>query len=262
MSMHRFRPATLLGAGALLVFPTMAVAQGINIESYLPSTDPSVAGRIVQLMVLITVLSVAPGLLMMVTSFTRFVMALSFLRAGLGLQTTPSNLVLVSLALFLTMFVMAPTFDEAWRTGVKPLVDNQITPEEGYNRTTAPFRTFMKTNVRDKDLATFRAMAEQRTGSAGTAGRRRFPNPYPGVHGFRASSRLRDRLPDRASFHRHRFGCRYSPDVHGHDDDAANRHLAAAQGLVLRDDRWLDPAGRGVGQVIYPIAVRRGAICK
>lgn len=166
MILRRIRLAGTLGAGAMLVLPTVAVAQGINIESYLPSTDPTVAGRIVQLMVLITVLSVAPGLLMMVTSFTRFVIALSFLRAGLGLQTTPSNLVLVSLALFLTMFVMAPTFDEAWRAGVKPLVDSQITPEEGYGRTTAPFRTFMKANVRDKDLATFRTMAEQRAGSA------------------------------------------------------------------------------------------------
>lgn len=166
MILRRIRLTGILGAGAMLVLPTVALAQGINIESYLPSTDPTVAGRIVQLMVLITVLSVAPGLLMMVTSFTRFVIALSFLRAGLGLQTTPSNLVLISLALFLTMFVMTPTFDEAWRAGVKPLVDNQITPEEGYNRTTAPFRTFMKANVRDKDLATFRTMAEERAGSA------------------------------------------------------------------------------------------------
>lgn len=166
MILRRIRLTGILGAGAMLVLPTVALAQGINIESYLPSTDPTVAGRIVQLMVLITVLSVAPGLLMMVTSFTRFVIALSFLRAGLGLQTTPSNLVLISLALFLTMFVMTPTFDEAWRAGVKPLVDNQITPEEGYSRTTAPFRTFMKANVRDKDLATFRTMAEERAGSA------------------------------------------------------------------------------------------------
>ena len=79
---------------------------------------------------LLTVLSVAPGLLIMVTSFTRFVIALSFLRTGLGLQSTPATLVLISLSLFLTFYVMAPTFDKAWQDGVRPLMANTITEEE------------------------------------------------------------------------------------------------------------------------------------
>ena len=78
-------------------------------------------------------LSVAPGLLIMVTSFTRFVVALSFLRAGLGLQSTPANLVLISLALFMTFFVMAPTFDRAWQNGLQPLMDNEIIEQEAYH---------------------------------------------------------------------------------------------------------------------------------
>ena len=76
-------------------------------------------------------LSVAPGLLIMVTCFTRFVVALSFLRAGLGLQTTPANLILISLALFMTFYVMGPTFDQAWQNGVQPLMENKINEAGG-----------------------------------------------------------------------------------------------------------------------------------
>ncbi len=68
---------------------------------------------------ILTVLSLAPGILIMVTSFTRFVVALSFLRSGIGLQTTPANIILISLALFMTFYVMAPTFDAAWKNGLQ-----------------------------------------------------------------------------------------------------------------------------------------------
>ncbi len=91
---------------------------------------------------LLTVLSLAPGLLIMVTSFTRFVVALSFLRTGLGLQTTPANIVMISLALFLTFYVMAPTFDRAWQNGLQPLMKNEITEQEAYSRVTDPFPRF------------------------------------------------------------------------------------------------------------------------
>ena len=116
----------------------------------------------IQLIIVVTVLSIAPGLLIMVTCFTRFVIALSFLRTGLGLQTTPANLILVSLALFMTFYVMAPTFDEAWSKGLKPFVENQITEEEAFTRTTAPFKTFMKAHVRQKDLDLFAELADGR----------------------------------------------------------------------------------------------------
>jgi len=108
------------------------------------------------------VLSIAPGLLIMVTSFTRFVVAFSFLRSGLGLQSTPANLVLVSLALFLTFFVMAPVFEKAKTNGLDPYMAKEITDEEAYERITEPFRTFMLKNVREKDLALFQGIAEER----------------------------------------------------------------------------------------------------
>ena len=98
----------------LMVVPHAAAAQGLNFENLLPSGDQTVTGRMVQIILVVTMLSVAPGLLMMVTCFTRFVIVLSLLRSGLGLQTTPANMILVSLALFMTFFVMAPTLERAW----------------------------------------------------------------------------------------------------------------------------------------------------
>jgi flagellar biosynthetic protein FliP len=157
---------------ALLLIPEAALAQatppapsqGFNFESLLPSGEQTVTGRMVQLIVLITMLSVAPGLLMMVTCFTRFVIVLSLLRAGIGLQTTPANMILVSLALFMTLYVMAPTFDKIWQNGLKPFAENKITEEEAYTQITQPLREFMMANVRPKDLELFEDLAEERFG--------------------------------------------------------------------------------------------------
>jgi flagellar biosynthesis protein FliP len=143
-----------------------AHAQLPSLEDIIPAGDASVSGRIVQYILLITILSVAPGLLIMVTSFTRFAIAFSFLRSGLGLQSTPANLVLISLSLFLTFFVMAPTFDKAWQEGLQPLVDNKITEAEAYGKITGPFRDFMSKNVREKDLALFQDLARGLPGPA------------------------------------------------------------------------------------------------
>jgi flagellar biosynthesis protein FliP len=150
--------ATLL---VLLAATSAGHAQIPTLEQLVPSGDPTAAGRIVQLIAVITVLSVAPGLLIMVTCFTRFVIALSFLRAGLGLQTTPANLILISLALFMTFYVMGPTFDKAWQSGVQPLMEKKITEQEAYSRITSPFRSFMRANVRDKDLKLFSELASE-----------------------------------------------------------------------------------------------------
>ncbi|TFV40958.1 flagellar type III secretion system pore protein FliP [Bradyrhizobium frederickii] len=155
------RVKVLLPALIMVVLPEVALAQIPDLNSLLPPGNGSTSGRIIQLMALITVLSVAPGLLIMVTSFTRFAVALSFLRAGLGLQTTPANLVLISLALFMTFYVMAPTFDRAWETGVQPLMKNEISEEQAYLKITDPFREFMLAHVRDKDLQTFESLAAE-----------------------------------------------------------------------------------------------------
>jgi len=144
---------------ALLLTSAAAYAQVPSLETLLPPGDGAVSGRIIQLVALLTVLSLAPGLLIMVTSFTRFVVAFSFLRSGLGLQSTPANIFLVSLSLFMTFFVMGPTFDRAWNEGVRPLTENRISEAEAFTKTTEPFREFMLTHVRPKDLQTFTDLA-------------------------------------------------------------------------------------------------------
>jgi flagellar biosynthetic protein FliP len=136
----------------LLAGADSAAAQSINLDF---GDGASSTGTIIQLLALLTVLSLAPAILIMVTSFTRIVVVLSFLRSALGTQTTPPNMVIVSLALFLTGFVMAPTFEKAYNDGLAPLIAGQIDEEEAFTRTMAPVRTFMLAQVRDQDLELF-----------------------------------------------------------------------------------------------------------
>ncbi|MTI16925.1 flagellar biosynthesis protein FliP [Rhodobacteraceae bacterium RKSG542] len=145
--------------GILLATTSAAFSQELDLSALLPEGQATASGRIIQYVLILTVLSLAPGILIMVTSFTRFVVAFSFLRSSMGLQTTPANIILISLALFMTFYVMAPTFDKAWQTGLKPLIDNEITERVAYKNITAPFREFMLDNVREKDLVLFDDLA-------------------------------------------------------------------------------------------------------
>src|SRR5579863_6176965 len=147
-------------AVALLAASYPASAQTVDLNALIPAGGATASGRIIELVAILTVLSVAPGLLIMVTSFTRFIVALSFLRSGLGLQSTPANLVLISLSLFMTFFVMSPTFDRAWQNGVKPMLDNTISQQDAYVAVTQPFREFMLAQVRDKDLNLFEDLSK------------------------------------------------------------------------------------------------------
>jgi len=117
-------------------------------------------GQILQLLVLITVLSLAPGILVMVTSFTRIIVALSFLRSALGIQQTPPNVVMISLALFLTGAIMAPTFQRAYQDGLAPLIAGEIDEGAAFDRGMQPFREFMLTQVREEDLELFLGIAK------------------------------------------------------------------------------------------------------
>lgn len=157
------RIALGLGAAAMILAATTggALAQGFSLQQLIPAGSGTASGQIVQLVALLTVLSLAPGLLIMVTSFTRFIIAFSLLRSGLGLQTTPANLIMISLALFMTFYVMAPAFDRAWQNGVQPLMNNQISQETALQQISAPFREFMQRQVRDKDLELFESLADQ-----------------------------------------------------------------------------------------------------
>ena len=121
--------------------------------------EATLSGRIVQLLAITTVLSLAPGLLVMTTSFTCFVIVLSILRSALGLAQTPPNIVLTSMALFMTFFVMQPVFEDAWEDGLQPLLDDAITETQAIERIAAPFRSFMYANTRPSDLTLFEDIA-------------------------------------------------------------------------------------------------------
>jgi flagellar biosynthetic protein FliP len=146
----------------LIAFPLAAAAQTVDLGSLIPTGGASATGRVLQIAAILTALSVAPGLLIMVTSFTRFIVALSFLRTGLGLQSTPANVVLTSLALFMTLFVMAPTFDRAWREGLQPLMENALPQDKALTAISQPFRDFMLAQVREKDMALFENLSRGR----------------------------------------------------------------------------------------------------
>jgi flagellar biosynthetic protein FliP len=152
----------LLILAAMMAVPELAHAQQLPSNLLNLPVDGSVAAWIIRTFGLLTVLSVAPGILIMVTSFPRFVIAFSILRTGLGLASTPSNMILLSLSLFMTFYVMQPTFDQAWQTGVQPLLTNQINEQQAVERIAEPFRTFMTRNTREKDLALFVDLARER----------------------------------------------------------------------------------------------------
>lgn len=149
--------AAACGAAAVLLVEP-AAAQSLSLE--LGEGEGSATGRILQLVALVTVLSLAPSILVMVTSFTRIVVVLSFLRSALGIQQTPPNSVLISLALFLTLFVMMPTLEQVYEEAVQPLVNEEVDELTALELAAAPVRTFMLGHVREQDLRLFMDMAD------------------------------------------------------------------------------------------------------
>jgi flagellar biosynthetic protein FliP len=138
----------------LLLVPVIGHGQSVNIDLGAAGQAGATA-RIVELTVLITVLSLAPSLLVMTTAFTRIVIVLSLLRNALSTQGTPPNVVLIGLALFLSFFVMEPAMNQAWINGIQPMTQGRISEAEGLRLATEPFHTFMTDNVRDEDLRFF-----------------------------------------------------------------------------------------------------------
>jgi len=123
---------------------------------------PEQMATVLQILLLLTILSVAPSLLLMVTSFTRLAVVFSLLRHALGTQQTPPTQVLVALALFLTFFIMAPVFKEAYENGVSPYLAGEIGDEELFRSALKPFREFMFKNTREKDLALMIGLAGEK----------------------------------------------------------------------------------------------------
>ncbi len=152
-----------LHLGIFLVPFTTAMAQNVNISV---DGSASTTGTIFRLIVLITVLSLAPSILMMVTSFTRIIVVLSLLRSAIGIQQTPPNVVLISLALFLTFFIMQPTLQKSYDEGIAPLIANKIDEKAALPKIAEPFREFMQKHARTEDIQLFVDLSNQAAGKA------------------------------------------------------------------------------------------------
>ena len=149
---------SLLLAATMIAVAEPALAQTLSLD--LGQGGPTATGRLVQLFLLFTVLSLAPAILVMMTSFTRIVVVLSFMRTAMGAQQTPPNQVMVSLAMFLTFFVMMPTFEASWEQGIRPYIDGDIEEKEAFEKSAKPVQKFMMKHVRDQDLELFMDMAK------------------------------------------------------------------------------------------------------
>lgn len=157
----------------LLLLPVLAATPALAAPDFpILNVEPGADGGqeyaiTLQVLFLMTLLSLLPAALIMTTSFTRIIIVLAILRQGLGTAQTPSNQILVGLALFLTLFIMSPVFSQAYTDGIKPYFDETIGAEQAMERTAAPFRTFMLGQTREPDIALF----------AGISGRDGFASP-------------------------------------------------------------------------------------
>ncbi len=142
--------AGLLTAGNLTAqtLPKISVELG-------KAQDPGELSTTLQIVLLVTILALAPSIIIMVTSFVRFAVVLSFLRHAIGVQQMPPNQLILALALILTFFVMSPVIDQSYNEGIKPYLDKKITQDEAFDKTVAPIRKFMLAQTREKDLALF-----------------------------------------------------------------------------------------------------------
>ncbi|HEY8190522.1 MAG TPA: flagellar type III secretion system pore protein FliP [Micavibrio sp.] len=138
-----------------------AFAQSVTLDMGADDQPGTVTGRLVQMVAILTVLSLAPSILIMMTSFTRIIVVLSFLRTAIGIQQTPPNTVIISLAMFLTFFVMAPTLQACYDNAVKPLMAEEIDELTAFNRGIEPFRDFMLKHTRETDLVMFTELSQK-----------------------------------------------------------------------------------------------------
>lgn len=143
----------LAASASAVQLPTMQIGLG-------ETTNPKQVSTLVEVLLVFMVLSVAPAILMMMTCFTRLVVAFSFLKKALGTQTTPPNQTLIGLSLFLTLFIMTPVFTQMNETAIKPYLNEQMPLEQAFETGMVPLRSFMFKQTREKDLALFLSIAK------------------------------------------------------------------------------------------------------
>ena len=143
----------------LLSSPALAQNISLNIDDVSTGTA---SARILGVLALITILSLAPSIVIMMTSFTRLIVVFSITRSALATNATPPNMVLISLALFMTIFIMTPAFEKSWEQGIKPIIDEKVELLDGMEKAALPLKEFMVKNTREKDLQLFNDLAGEK----------------------------------------------------------------------------------------------------
>jgi len=188
--------------------PALLAQSGLAAVTVTPAANGGQTYTVtIQILLLMTVLSLLPAGLIMMTSFTRIIVVLAILRQAMGTAQTPSNQILLGLALFLSLFIMAPVFQKAYEDGLKPYLDETMAAEEALQKAGQPFKQFMLDQTREEDQ--------------------------------RAQDRLPDRLPHLSALPGHRPGGGQRAHGHGHDDALAHDHLYAVQADAVRAGGWL-----------------------
>ena len=157
---RRLLPFAVLGT--LLVVPALATAQGLPALTVTNGAGGQTYTLTVQVLILMTLLTMLPAIVLSMTAFTRIIVVLAILRQALGMATTPPNQVMIALAMFMTLFVMSPTLTQSWTDGVKPYMDGNLTAEVAMTKSIAPLRGFMLRQTRESDLATFARISGQK----------------------------------------------------------------------------------------------------
>lgn len=231
-----------LGFALLLAGTNVAMAQNMTID--FGDGSGSLATRSIQLIVLITLLGLVPGLAVMLTCFPFIVTVLAILRQALGLQQSPPNMLIISLSLFLTWFVMEPVFTQAWQAGGAPFAAGEMRLEPAFTAAIEPFRGFMAARV---DPATFESLAALRDSDAVADPSAPLSLLVPSFLLSEVAPGVPDRLSRLPAVPHHRPCRRRDPHVDGDDDGPTRDRVAAVQAGLLRRCRWLEPGFLGTG---------------
>ncbi len=236
----------LVFLGTLLV-PVAASAQGLpTITLGLgQANNPQQVSTALQVLFVLTILSMAPAILLMTTAFIRIVIVLSFVRQAMGTQQMPPNQVIIGLALFLTFFIMTPVLTKINNNALQPYLKKQIGQQQALERAVQPMRQFMLSQAREKDVALLMNITgrPQPKNQADVSDH----GPHPRLHAVGADAGVSDRLYDLSSLSGDRYGGRVGADVDGHDDAAAGHYLSALQAAALRSGQRVGSGSRLAG---------------
>ena len=218
----------------LLLAPELAAAVNLPTLSLgiKEANTPAEVSTALQVLLVLTILTVAPAILLMTTAFTRIVIVLGFVRQAMGTQNTPPNQVLLGLALFLTFFVMAPTFNSINNQALQPYMQEKITQQQALERSVEVMREFMFSQVQESELQLLIDITKEEQ----PADKKEVSSidPYSGLHALGTETLLPDGFHDLCSLPGDRHAGGLGADGHGHDDAAAHCHLPALQTAAVR----------------------------